>query len=219
MWDNLPDFLENSEENILPMIDTSGSMFGEPLAIAISLGMYLAERSKGEFNDMFLTFDESPQLVKIEGDNVQDRLSNISQAEWGMNTDFEKAYMHILNVAKKHNVVPDSMPSMLLVLSDMQFDDSQRDMPHFNHMKEEYEKAGYELPKIVFWNLDSHYGTPAKCSDDSVAMVSGYSPSIMKAILNAEEFNPLSIMMEALEPIELDYTNLPDEFEYEMENN
>jgi len=219
MWDNLPDFLENSQENILPMIDTSGSMFGQPLAIAISLGMYLAERSKGEFNDMFLTFDESPQLVKIEGDNVQDRLSNISQAEWGMNTDFEKAYMHILNVAKKHNVVPDSMPSMLLVLSDMQFDDSQRNMPHFNHMKEEYEKAGYKLPKIVFWNLDSHYGTPAKCSDDSVAMVSGYSPSIMKAILNAEEFNPLSIMMEALEPIELDYTNLPDEFEYEVENN
>ena len=219
LWDNLPDFLEESDENILPMIDTSGSMFGEPLAIAISLGMYLAERSKGEFNDMFLTFDESPQLVKIEGDNVQDRLSNISQAEWGMNTDFEKAYMHILNVAKKHNVVPDSMPSMLLVLSDMQFDDSQRDMPHFNHMKEEYEKAGYKLPKIVFWNLNSHYGTPAKCSDDSVAMVSGYSPSIMKAVLNAEEFNPLSIMMEALEPIELDYTNLPDEFEYEMENN
>jgi hypothetical protein len=217
MWDNLPDFLENSQENILPMIDTSGSMFGQPLAIAISLGMYLAERSKGEFNDMFLTFDESPQLVKIEGDSVAQRLNNISQAEWGMNTDFEKAYMHILNVAKKHNVVPDSMPSMLLVLSDMQFDDSQRNMPHFNHMKEEYEKAGYKLPKIVFWNLDSHYGTPAKCSDDSVAMVSGFSPSIMKAILNAEEFNPLSIMMEALEPIELDYTNLPDKFEYEYE--
>ena len=217
MWDNLPDFLEESEENILPMIDTSGSMFGEPLAIAISLGMYLAERSKGEFNDMFLTFDESPQLVKIVGDDVQTRLSNISQAEWGMNTDFEKAYMHILRVAKKHNVMKDSMPSMLLVLSDMQFDDSQRNMPHFNHMKEEYEKAGYELPKIVFWNLECHYGTPAKCSDDSVAMVSGYSPSIMKAILNAEEFNPISVMMEALKDFEIDYTNLPSEFKYERE--
>ena len=217
LWDNLPDFLEESEENILPMIDTSGSMFGEPLAIAISLGMYLAERSKGEFNDMFLTFDESPQLVKIVGDDVQTRLSNISQAEWGMNTDFEKAYMHILRVAKKHNVMKDSMPSMLLVLSDMQFDDSQRNMPHFNHMKEEYEKAGYELPKIVFWNLACHYGTPAQCSDDSVAMVSGYSPSIMKAILNAEEFNPISVMMEALKDFEIDYTNLPSEFKYERE--
>ena len=218
MWDNLQDFMADSEENILPMIDVSGSMFGEPLAIAISLGMYLSERSKGEFHDMFLTFDESPQLVKIEGDNVQDRLSNISQAEWGMNTDFEKAYMHILNVAKKHNVVPDSMPSMLLVLSDMQFDDSQRNMPHFNHMKEEYEKAGYDFPKIVFWNLDAHFGTPAECSDSSVAMVSGYSPSIMKAVLNAEEFNPISVMMEALKDIELDYTNLPEEFTYVLEN-
>jgi hypothetical protein len=140
-----------------------------------------------------------------------------------MNTDFEKAYMHILRVAKKHNVMKDSMPSMLLVLSDMQFDESQdggygsEPMPHFEHMKEEYEKAGYDLPKIVFWNLDCHYGTPAKCSDDSVAMVSGYSPSIMKAILNAEEFNPLSIMKEALEKIIIDYTNLPTKFKYRYE--
>ena len=221
LWDNLPDFLEESKENILPMIDTSGSMYGEPLAIAISLGMYLAERSKGEFNDMFLTFDESPQLVKIEGDDVQTRLSNISQAEWGMNTDFEKAYMHILRVAKKHNVVPDSMPSMLLVLSDMQFDESQRHnsgfQTHFSHMEDEFEKAGYDFPKIVFWNLACHFGTPAECSDDSVAMVSGYSPSIMKAILNAEDFNPLSVMLEALEGIELDNRNLPTEFKYSKE--
>ena len=117
LWDNLPDYLSESEENILPMIDTSGSMFGEPLAIAISLGMYLAERSKGEFKDMFLSFSESPKLVKIVGDNVQERLSNIAEySDWGMNTDFEKAYMHILRLAKKHNVMKDSMPSMLLVL-------------------------------------------------------------------------------------------------------
>ena len=48
------------------MIDTSGSMYGEPLAIAISLGMYLAERSKGEFNDMFLTFDEANNEVDFQ---------------------------------------------------------------------------------------------------------------------------------------------------------
>ena len=99
----------------------------------------------------------------------------------------------------------------------MQFDDSQRSMPHFEHMKEEYEKAGYELPKIVFWNLDAHFGTPASCSDDSVAMVSGFSPSIMKAILNAEDFNPMSVMLEALVSIELDYNNLPTEFKYSKE--
>ena len=218
LWDNLPDLLSESEENILPMIDTSGSMFGQPLAVAISLGMYLSERSRGEFRDMFLTFSEEPQLVRIQGDTVKERLDNISQANWGMNTDFEQAYRHILRLAKKHNVVKDSMPSMLLVLSDMQFDDSQRGMKHFNHMKEEYEKCGYDLPKIVFWNLDAHFGTPAQCSDDSVAMVSGFSPSIMKAVLNAEEFNPVSVMMEALKDIEIDYTNLPKDFSYVLES-
>jgi len=217
LWDNLPDLLSESNENILPMIDTSGSMFGQPLAVATSLGMYLSERTKGEFRDMFLTFSENPELVKLQGDTVAERLRNICDADWGMNTDFESAYMHILRLAKKHNVMKDSMPTMLLVLSDMQFDDSQRGMTHFNHMKEEYEKAGYELPKIVFWNLDAHFGTPAKCSDDSVAMVSGFSPSIMKAILNAEEFNPISVMMEALKDIDIDFTNLPEEFKYEME--
>jgi len=224
LWDNLPDLLSESEENILPMIDVSGSMMGEPLAVAISLGMYLSERTKGEFKDLFLTFSESPELVRLRGDDVQTRLSNISRADWGMNTDFGKAYQHILDVAVKHDVVPESMPTMLLVLSDMQFDESQSSRygsfqgTHFSHMEEEFEKAGYELPKIVFWNLDAHYGTPAQCSDDSVAMVSGFSPSIMKAVLNAEEFNPLSIMMEALKDIDIDYSNLPERFSYVLEN-
>jgi len=66
--------------------------------------------------------------------------------------------------------------------------------------------------------LDAHMGTPAECSDDSVAMVSGYSPSIMKAVLNAEEFNPLSIMVEALKDIDIDYSNLPERFSYVLEN-
>jgi len=218
LWDNLPDLLSESEENILPMIDVSGSMFGQPLAVAMSLGMYLSERTKGEFRDLFLTFSEHPELVRLEGDSVAERLRNISQADWGMNTDFGKAFEHILRVAKKHNVLPDSMPTMLLVLSDMQFDESQgRTDTHFSWMEEEFEKAGYKLPKIVFWNLDAHFGTPARCSDDSVAMVSGFSPSIMKAVLNAEEFNPISVMMEALKDIKPDCSKLPSEFKYEME--
>ena len=218
LWSNLPDLLSESDENILPMIDVSGSMMGQPLAVAISLGMYLSERTKGEFKDMFLTFSENPELVKLKGDSVAERLRNISQADWGMNTDFEAAYEHILRVATRYDVLPDSMPTMLLVLSDMQFDESQRGMPHFEHIKEEYERCGYKLPKIVFWNLDAHMGTPAKCSDDSVAMVSGFSPSIMKAILNAQEFTPMDVMREALEPIEVECENLPEDFEYELEN-
>ena len=225
LWNNLPDLLSESDENILPMIDVSGSMMGQPLAVAISLGMYLSERTKGEFKDMFLTFSENPELVKLQGDSVMERLRGIVRADWGMSTDFTKAYQYILDVAVHHDVVPESMPTMLLVLSDMQFNDSQRGgcwgtnepMTHFTHMKEVYEKAGYELPKIVFWNLDAEMGTPAQCDDDSVAMVSGFSPSIMKAILNAEEFTPMDVMREALKDIELNYINLPEDFSYVSE--
>ena len=222
LWENLPDLLAESNENILPMIDVSGSMMGTPLAVAISLGMYLSERTKGEFKDLFLTFSENPELVRLKSDTVKERLDNISRADWGMNTNFTKAYEHILSVAKKHNVMKDSMPTMILVLSDMQFDDSQRRgsgqfQTHFSHMEEEYEKAGYDFPKIVFWNLECHFGTPVECSDSSVAMVSGFSPSIMKAILNAEDFNPISVMLEALKDIELEYSNLPTQFKYSKE--
>jgi len=217
LWNNLPDLLSDSNENILPMIDTSGSMFGMPLTIALGLGVYLSQRTKGEFKDMFLSFSEQPELIRLQGDTIGEIMRTTQGAHWGMNTDFTAAYQHILRVAQKHNVLPDSMPTMILVLSDMQFDESQDGMTHFEHMREVYEKAGYELPKIVFWNLDAHFGTPAKCSDDSVAMVSGFSPSIMKAILNAEEFSPMSVMMEALEPIVLDYKNLPKQFEYRRE--
>jgi hypothetical protein len=213
LWKNLPDLLVDSTETILPMIDVSGSMFGKPLSVAMSLGMYLAERNKSELKNKFLTFSENPQIVSIdETKSLADKFRDINSADWGMNTDFEKAYTELLKLAKKHDVNPDSMPTMLLVLSDMQFDESQgcngEMKTHFSWMEEEYEEAGYKFPKIVFWDLHAHTGQPAECSDNNVAMVSGFSPSIMKAVLNAEDFNPIDVMLEALEPIKLDYTNL-----------
>ena len=217
LWNNLTDFVKPGE-TILPMIDVSGSMFGNPLNVAISLGMYLAEKNKSEFKDTFLTFSESPQFVRLKGDTFFERYQNISRADWGMNTDFESAYRLILDKAKLHKVDPKSMPTMLLVLSDMQFDESQsngwnEDMPHFDHMKRLYEEAGYKFPKLVFWNLDARPGTPARCSDKNVGMVCGFSPSIMKAVLDCDDFTPMNVMMEALKPIELDYTNLSEVLE------
>ena len=218
MWNNLEDFITEGE-NILPMIDTSGSMFGKPLQVAISLGMYLSERNKSEFQDRFLTFSESPQFVKIQGDGVADRLRNIEQADWGMNTDFTKAYDLILQSAITYNVDEDSMPTMLLVLSDMQFDQSQDGyVPkvHFDDIKAKFEQSGYKMPKLVFWNLNSYRGNQSTMNEDGVCMVSGFSPSIMKAILSCEDFNPINVMMEALEPIELDYTNLNSELKINL---
>ena len=225
LWDNLPDFMENSDENILPMIDVSGSMFGLPLTVALGLGMYLSERCKGSFKNKYLTFSESPELKRLVGDNVAERMGNISKDDWGMNTNFEKAYQLILDLAIQFKVPQDKMPTMLLVLSDMQFDESQRGMyssdsqPHFSWMEEEFEKAGYKFPKLVFWNLngDVPVGQPVMTEQSGAAMVSGFSPKIMTAVLNADEFNPMEVMLEALKPIELDYTNLNDKLKIKYE--
>jgi hypothetical protein len=217
LWNSLPDHIKPGER-ILPMIDVSGSMMGIALDVAISLGMYLAERNKSEFKDVFLTFSENPQLVRLQGNTIAERLRNIERADWDMNTDFEKAYRHILNVAIKHNVNSNSMPTMLLVLSDMQFDRASRNKTHLDIIKSEYEQSGYEFPKLVFWNLDMHDGIPAQATSDDVALVSGFSPAIMKAILNCEDFNPINVMMEALELIKLDYTNLSTKLDIDYQS-
>ena len=161
--------------------------------------------------------------MRLRGDSVAERMGNISKDDWGMNTNFEKSYQLILDLAIEFKVPQEKMPTMLLVLSDMQFDESQRGMyssdsqPHFSWMEEEFEKSGYKFPKLVFWNLngDVPIGQPVMTEQSGAAMVSGFSPKIMTAVLNAEEFNPMEVMMEALKPIELDYTNLKDKLDIE----
>jgi len=225
-WKNLPDHIKEGE-NILPMIDVSGSMTGLPMLIAVSLGLYLSEHNKGSFKDTFLTFSGSPELIRLEEATLKERISRVVQADWGMNTNFEKAYRAILDNAVSFNVPQSAMPTMLLVLSDMQFDQSQQtyswndhelDTPepvHFENIRELFKAAGYEMPKVVFWNLRASQceGSPARSDDTDVAMVSGFNPVLMKAILNCEDFNPMEVMVKALEDIDVDVTGLPDELE------
>tara|TARA_Y100000310_G_scaffold306934_1_gene348523 strand:- start:1170 stop:2597 length:1428 start_codon:yes stop_codon:yes gene_type:complete len=215
-WDSLTDYVKEGE-NILPMSDVSGSMSGLPMLVSVSLGMYLAAKNKGQFNNTFLTFSARPELVKLTGSLERD-LPTIANANWDMNTDFEKAFKSILDTAIAFNVPQEDMPTMLLVLSDMQFDQSQngRNRPHFQLMKEDYEEAGYTLPKLVFWNLraSSCTGSPARTDDSNVALVSGFSPVLMKAILAVEDFNPMDVMIEALTAIKVDFKYLPTSFEH-----
>ena len=215
-WNNLPNYVKEGE-NILPIADVSGSMCGLPLLVSVSLGMYLANRNKGQFNNTFLTFSARPEFVKLTG-NLEKDIPTVVNANWDMNTDFERAYRLILDTAVSFNAPQEHMPTMLLVLSDMQFDQSQegRNRPHFQLIQEEFKEAGYKLPKLVFWNLQTSVcdGSPAEANDDGVALVSGFSPVLMKAILAVEDFNPIEVMKEALEPIKVNFKNLPETFEH-----
>lgn len=203
-WSALPNYI--GDASILPMVDVSGSMdqvIGKNLNvmdIALSLGLYCSEKNIGKLKDMFLTFSGSPKLVPLNG-NVTERFSQMSSSEWGMNTDLHKAIDKVLSVAIQGNVPQEEMPKILLILSDMQFDNCIEfdDSAHETAVRK-YTQAGYDVPKIVFWNLAARDNVPVAQNEHGVALVSGFSPSILKSILSGtvEAFNPYNIMLETV---------------------
>ncbi len=209
-WEALENFI--GDANVLAMVDVSGSM-GCPagghaskstttcMEVAISLGLYVADKNKGKFKDTFLTFSGSPELLHLKGDVLQ-KISQMSKSAWAMNTDLVKAFEKILRVAKEGRVSQDEMPEMLLIMSDMQFDRCARfDDSAMKMMERKFEAAGYELPKIVFWNINAADNVPVKYDTRGVALVSGFSPAIMKAVLSADttQFTPEAIMRKAID--------------------
>ena len=204
-WDALPNFV--GDANILPMVDVSGSMgcpaggYGSKsgttcMDVAVSLGLYLAEKNQGKFKDTFLTFSGSPQLLHLKG-NVVQKMDQMVRSEWAMNTNLHAAFDKILDVAVKGEVPQAEMPEMLLILSDMQFDRcTSFDDSAMQMIERKYKAAGYNVPQIVFWNINASDNVPVKADKSGAALVSGFSPAIMTALLAADmsEFTPEGIM-------------------------
>ena len=123
------------------------------------------------------------------------------RSKWEMNTNLNKAFEKILEVAVSNGVPQSEMPAMLLILSDMQFDQCARyDDSAMEMIERKYADAGYVVPQVVFWNINSNDNVPVKADKSGAALVSGFSPSIMKALLAAdlEEFTPTGIMMKTI---------------------
>jgi hypothetical protein len=212
-WEALPNFV--GDASILPLVDVSGSMTSRVgtnanlshLDVAVSLGLYLADKNKGKFKDTFLTFSGSPELVHLKG-NVVQKVKQMSTSKWEMNTNLHAAIQKVLDVAKMADVPAEEMPQMLLVLSDMQFDQCVRyDDSAMQMIDRKYSEAGYAMPNIVFWNLNARDNAPAKHNEHGVALVSGFSPAIVKSVLSADlsQFTPEGIMMKTIMSERYDY--------------
>lgn len=207
-WDALPNYLAEGA-SILPMIDTSGSMgctvggTTTAIEVAVALGLYVAEKNKGAFHGVWLNFNSNSHLKKLNGDIVSMAQSLYHDNDWGGSTNLESAFNAVLNTAIAGNVSQEDMPKTILIMSDMQFNQcvSNANASAMQMIKQKYQRAGYELPNVVFWNLNAHANqSPALQGDTGVALVSGYSPAILSTILGAdpEEFTPRSIMLKKL---------------------
>lgn len=207
-WKALPDWIPEGR-SFLPMIDVSGSMSVKvsgtisAMDVAVSLGLYCAQRAKGSFKDNFLTFSSSPEIHDVSGLDFSQSLSKIYRSKWGMSTNIEAAYKKVLEIAVKNNVPQEDMPECLIIFSDMQFNSAVNGANSIQkNIKQSFKQAGYEVPKMVYWNLYDYQGksTPVTCNKDGVVLVSGFSPSLMKNVLtlDIENFTPINMVKDTV---------------------
>jgi len=202
-WISQEDF--GDTQNALAVIDGSGSMYGGadpmPATVALSLGIYFAERNKGAFKNHFITFSENPQLVEIKGDDILDKVRYCHGFNEVANTNIQKVFELILDAAKKNSVSQEELPKKLYIISDMEFDYCAEDasLTNFEYAGKLFDEAGYTLPEIVFWNVASrNRQQPVTKNDQGVALVSGCTPRLFSMVASGT-MNPYAFMLEVIE--------------------
>ena len=204
-WDALPDF--GNRENALAVVDTSGSMYLDyrdyqviPATVAFSLGIYFAERNKGQFHNHFMTFSSTPQLLQMKGENFVEKVEYLSTFDKVADTNLETVFRVLLEAAVKNRIPQEELPSTMYIISDMEFNECTQDSDatNFHNAQEMFRAAGYRLPKVVFWNVASRWQQqPVTKNEQGVVLVSGCNPRLFSQVLSGE-VNPEEFMREIL---------------------
>ncbi len=202
-WKSMPNWMGENEHKGIVIADVSGSMFsGVPnILVAVSLAIYFAERNVGPFKDIWMNFSDTPTFQKLRGSNIYEKWQNMDKNNWGGSTNLQSAFDLILRTAVQNRVAAKDMPDVLYIVSDMEFNSAcnGNSKTNFQTMRDKYEAAGYELPRVVWWNVASRNDNfPIRADDTGTALVSGCSPSILKSLLGAVTFDPLSIVYETV---------------------
>ncbi len=219
LWKALPDFTRKASRqagDTLCVADGSGSMLTAVgntrvscLDVANALAIYFSQRCRGQFRDCYITFSQQPQLVDLsKGKNLHDKLEIALHYNECANTNIEAVFQLILDTAVKNRMGKEELPANILILSDMEFDMAASryeggrtispDAKLFESIAERYAAHGYRLPRLVFWNICSRTGTiPVKENAMGVALVSGFSPTVLKMVLSSET-DPLKVLVSQL---------------------
>lgn len=201
-WDNLTDYFAGSKLNALCMIDTSGSMIGTPMNVAVSLGLYCAEKAGGPFANHYISFSARPQLIECEGVDFCDKVSRIVRTNLCQNTNIEAAFDMVLNTALINHVAQEDLPETILVISDMEFDQASRGFAQaraetvMEGIARKWELYGYKLPWLTYWNVNARQNNIPMIDGKHVTYVSGMSPVIFDQIMKG--LSAYDLMMDKL---------------------
>lgn len=211
-WKALPNYLEgiNAEANILVMADVSGSMEwannGRPMNTSIGLAIYFAQRNKGLFNGVYMTFTDSPRFMKInKRASLEQLVDDVERKGVGYNTNLEKAFKNLLHLATMNHVPQSEMPKALVIISDMEIDNyiSHFGLDFVETMKLKFKEEGYTMPQLVCWNVEARNDTFLTKGEDTL-VVSGQSASVFKNIVNGIGKTAYQLMIDTLNGEEYD---------------
>ena len=209
-WDNLLDYFNGKDCSMMCVVDTSGSMTGSaaaaPINVAISLGLYCAERIGGPFKNYYISFASKPQLIKTEGIDFVDKVRRIYQTNLCDNTNLEAVFDLLLKTATKKGVKQDDIPKTIVVISDMEIDNGtgywssnrwtkRSASTEMEKIRQKWAAYGLQLPKLVYWNVDARQNTILDAGPN-VSFVSGMSPTIFKQVLTGK--TGYDLMLEAI---------------------
>ena len=209
-WDNLADYFNGKSLNALAVVDTSGSMTwsggaAKPINVAISLGMYCAERAKGPFAGHYVSFASRPQLIEVKGVDFVDKVRRIYSANLCDNTNIEATFDMLLTTALQNGCSQSDLPENIIVISDMEFDAARGYYSRGNSnvktlmegIREKWARHGYRMPHLIYWNVDARQNNiPEDIGVGNISYVSGMSPSIFEQIMSGK--TGYDLMMEKL---------------------
>ena len=200
-WANLKDYFDKATLDALCVVDTSASMTGyaanAPINIAISLGLYCAERNNGPFHNHYISFSSKPQLIETDGVDFVDKVCRIYSTNLCENTNIEATFDLVLNTAIEHHLSQKDLPKNLIIISDLEFDEA-RGKYHWSHdtiasketliegIRRKWDSCGYKMPNLVFWCVDSRHDNIPMKTEDGITFVSGNSPIVFEMIMSGK---------------------------------
>lgn len=194
-WDNLADYFNGCSLDALCMIDTSGSMWGSeasaPINVAISIGLYAAERARGPFAGHYISFSRQPQLIETKGIDFVDKVYRIYKTNLCDNTNIEAAFDMLLDTARRTHCSQEDLPKSIIVVSDMEFDSQRgyygnRNNTLMENIAHKWAMTGYKMPNLVYWNVQARQNNIPMQVKNGVTLVSGMSPVIFEQIMKGK---------------------------------
>jgi hypothetical protein len=194
-WKNLPDFVPDISGIVVA--DTSGSMSGLPMDISISLAIYVAERNKNKtWKNYTIPFSSKATWIELKGKSLLDNIKKVYTGDCS-NTNLQSVFNLILKRAKAESVAREDMPKVIIVISDMEFDIGVEGDTNLETIKQKYATAGYALPKLVWWNVQSRNNQVPAREKDNCLFLSGANPVCLKYALSGE-YNAIEAIKELI---------------------